>query len=222
MSRTAWVCAGVLSWVTIAGVRAVDLPAMEETLKVVPKKAEAKKSIMALKEPVELPFYVFNNAIFPPVRNFAGTGFMGDVNDITMVGSYTELHQKEYPSLKIIYAAMDYAGWAGVFWQNPANNWGEVDGRYNLSKAKKLSFWARGEKGGEVIVAFQAGGILQRYPDSDVRALRKVTLTGAWKQYTIDLTGADFRFLSGGFSFFVRRVDNPEGCSFYLDDIKYE
>ena len=70
-------------------------------------------------------------------------------------------------------------GWAGVAWQNPANNWGEFDGGYNLTKAKKLSFWARGDKGGE-IVEFKLGGTAANYPDSENLTTGALTLKNEW------------------------------------------
>ena len=51
--------------------------------------------------------------------------------------------------LKVDYTASD--NWGGVVWQNPANNWGDKAGGWNLTGAKKLTFWARGDKGGEVV-----------------------------------------------------------------------
>jgi hypothetical protein len=46
--------------------------------------------------------------------------------------------------------------WGGVVWQHPANDWGDANGGFNLTGAKKLTFWARGEKGGEK-VSFEFG-----------------------------------------------------------------
>ena len=49
-----------------------------------------------------------------------------------------------------------------------------------------------------------------------------ITLTSKWKQYTLDLSGKDLSNIKGGFSFIVNRTLNPDGCTFYLDDIRYE
>ncbi|MBC7821342.1 MAG: hypothetical protein IAG10_31020, partial [Planctomycetaceae bacterium] len=40
--------------------------------------------------------------------------------------------------------------WMGVYWQNPEDNWGEYPG-LDLQGASSLTFWARGETGGEVV-----------------------------------------------------------------------
>ena len=117
---------------------------------------------------------------------------------------------------------MDDAQWAGVYWLNPANNWGRRKGGYNLSGAKKLTFWARGEKGGEQIQEFTIGGIEGDYPDSDKIIIGPVILSHEWKQYTMDLTGRDVSFISGGFAWTTEAAVNPAGCTFYLDEIRFE
>ena len=61
---------------------------------------------------------------------------------------------------------------------------------FDLSNATKLTFWARGEDGGEV-VSFKLGilGADKKYSDSDHAELPDVVLTKEWKQYSIDLSG---------------------------------
>ena len=50
--------------------------------------------------------------------------------------------------------------------KTPENNWGtHTTGGYDLSGATKITFWAKGEKGGEQIEFF-AGGITGDNPDS--------------------------------------------------------
>ena len=41
-------------------------------------------------------------------------------------------------------------GWGGVVWQSPAGDWGDRPGGYDLTGAKRISFWARGDEGDEV------------------------------------------------------------------------
>jgi len=114
-------------------------------------------------------------------------------------------------------------GWAGLYWQTPANNWGKIKGAgYDLSAAKRLTFWARGEKGGEKITQVKMGGLIGPYPDTDEASIGPLRLNKEWTQYVIDLTGKDLRHIVGGFAFSVRRSDNPRGAVFYLDEIIYE
>lgn len=196
--------------------------ASAEPLRIVPKTAvEEAKNKLGVRDQEPMPFYVYNNAIFPPVKNFSPSGYMGDAADVRLSGAYKNLHQEGYPCLKVSYMAEGHMGWAGVVWQNPANNWGEFDGGYNLAKAKKLSFWVRGEKGGE-IVEFKIGGTAANYPDSENLTTGELTLKNGWTQYILDLGAADLFYISAGFGFVVKQDANPNGCVFYIDDVKYD
>jgi len=212
----------VLCWGLCLPVYADGPAAISQPVVIVPKTMPTKVKIFGIrKDPVPMPFYVYNNAAVPAVNNFAPSGYMGDVGDIKVMGSYTNLHQADVPCLKIGYGAGGDMGWGGLIWQNPANNWGELDGGYNLTKAKKLSFWARGENGGEV-VEFKLGGMAAKHPDSDTVSTGSITLKKDWTQYKLDLNSANLAYISGGFGVVLKQDNNPKGCTFYLDDIKYE
>jgi len=148
---------------------------------------------------------------------------MGD-SDITLSAAYIAVARGSGPCLRVNYKASGPKGWAGIYWQNPANNWGDVAGRagYDLRGATRLTFWARGEKGGERIHEIRVGGIVGQYPDSDVATMKNIRLTKEWKSYTIDLSGKDLRHIIGGFGFFVNKAEDSGGVQFYLDDIIYE
>jgi hypothetical protein len=82
-----------------------------------------------------------------------------------------------------------------------------------------LTFWARGDQGGEV-VEFKIGG-------TDVspkpgRSLGKVSLTSNWERYEIDVEGMDLTNAIGLFLWVATDIDNPEGAVFYLDGIQFE
>ena len=157
-------------------------------------------------------------------NHYIPSGWMGDSGDIQFNDSWREDTHSGNSCMKIKYSARGAqgAGWAGIYWQNPANNWGSQMGGYDLSGYNKLVFWARGEKGGEVISEFKVGGLSGAYSDSDATSIGPITLTKDWKQYDVDLKGLDLSYISGGFAFTVSARDNPEGCTFYLDDIKFE
>jgi len=122
--------------------------------------------------------------------------------------------------------------WAGIYWQDPENNWGDCSaGGYNLTGATNLSFWAKGANGTEKI-EFKIGGIgwdpktdqqIALFSDSLHPALSTgvIYLTTEWKQYTIDLTGKNLSRVIGGFCWVTNTTLNPNGCTFYLDDIRY-
>ncbi|MFH1776064.1 MAG: hypothetical protein ABH952_00655 [Candidatus Omnitrophota bacterium] len=157
-------------------------------------------------------------------NHYVPSGWMGDYGDLKLNESCTENPHTGKTCIKITYSAEGKQGakWAGIYWQNPANNWGDVDGGMDLSGAKALTFWARGEKGEERIVEFKVGGITGPYSDSDSASIGPIDLTAEWKEYKINLEGRDMSYISGGFAWVTNVDSNPEGMTFYLDDIKYE
>ncbi|MBF0254483.1 MAG: hypothetical protein HQL11_05110 [Candidatus Omnitrophica bacterium] len=169
------------------------------------------------------PFPVYSDENSPD-NHFYPSGWMGDYSDINYDGACMENPHSGSTSMKIVYSAdrSQGAGWAGIYWQNPANNWGNRPGGYDLTGASRLTFWARGEKGEERIEEFKIGGITGEYFDSDVAGIGPVILTPEWKQYSIDLTGKDLSSVIGGFAWATNLDNNPDGVTFYLDDIRYE
>src|SRR3989338_7110637 len=151
-------------------------------------------------------------------NHFAPSGWMGDYSDLSYNDGWQENTHSGATCIKIIYKpnASQGARWAGMYWQSPPNNWGDKKGGYDLTGATKLTFWARGEKGGERIEEFKLGGISGSYPDSDIAGVGPVILTKEWKQYEIDLTGRDLSYVSGGFCWATNLDVNSDGCTFYL------
>jgi hypothetical protein len=160
---------------------------------------------------------------------FAPTGWMGDGEEgrkyIDFNGvSKVRPHSK--PSCVAVKYTFGPKRWAGIYWQNRADNWGEYPGNnYSRFKITRLTFWARGERGGEV-VEFKAGDIKnanKKYQDSFAATLGRVTLTNDWKRYSISLENEDLSNVIGGFCW-VASADFNENPSitFYLDDIDFE
>lgn len=137
---------------------------------------------------------------------------------------------KNYPfsgdsCIRIEYKNNSGTRWAGIYWQQPANNWGTVPkAGYDLQGAVKFTFWARGEKGDEIINEFKVGGISSgEYIDSDSISIGPIQLTKEWKEYEIDLRGRDLSYIIGGFCWATNiDVNDPEGILFYLDEIEYK
>ncbi len=175
------------------------------------------------KKQENMPFYIYADK-GSIANHFVPSGWMGDFGDIKYDGVSKEDPYLGDTCIKITYTgkATQGARWAGIFWQNPANNWGTLDKGYDLSKAAKLTFWARGEKGGERIEEFKVGGIMGEYSDSDSTAIGPVILNKDWTQYSIDLKGKDLSYIIGGFAWSTNIDVNPEGAVFYLDEIKFE
>jgi len=177
---------------------------------------------VVIKQEEDMPFYVYENNNSKK-NHCVASGWMGDHGAVKINPACRNLPYAGDTCIELNYTGepTQGSGWVGVFWQNPENNWGSKDGGFNLSKAKKLSIMARGAKGGEML-EFKIGGITGQFPDSDTVGIGPVTLTNEWKEYTIDLTGAELFYISGGFVFAASRMDNQDGFIVYLDEIKYE
>ena len=165
-----------------------------------------------------LPFVVYDDgASFD--ANFIPSGYMGNAGAIKMDGNCTDNPHSGKNCIKVDYTAAD--NWGGVVWQSPANDWGDAPGGWDLTGAKKLTFWARGAKGGET-VGFLVGiiGSDKKFHDTTLAKLDAVSLTTSWTQYTIDLTDKDLSRIKTGFGWTLAGSGSP--VTFYLDDIRYE
>ncbi len=170
------------------------------------------------------PFLVFKDK-GTRENHFVPSGFMPNGNCLTISDVWQAGCYEGSSCIKIVYdteCSQNDAGWAGIFWLNPANNWGSRKGGFDLTGAQKLTFWARGEQGGERIEEISIGGVSGDFPDTDSAMIGPVILTKEWREYTIDLRGKDLSYISGGFSWTTNAKVNPSGCTFYLDDIRYE
>jgi hypothetical protein len=170
----------------------------------------------------QLPFVVYSNG-GSRENHFVASGFTGDYGAIKMADKCAESPQSGDSCLKFTYSGQtpQKMRWAGVFFQNPANNWGTSNGGYDLSGAKKLKFYARGDKGGEA-VEFKMGGVNGAYTDSDAATTGPVMLTREWKQYEIPLDHLDLTYIFSGFAWIAEAEKNPEGFVIYIDEIVYE
>ena len=75
------------------------------------------------------------------------------------------------------------------------------------------------------MVEFKAGGIhdrTKRYKDSFEVSLGRIPLTREWQQHRINLEGKDLSSVIGGFCWVASQPANPDGLTFYLDDIRFE
>jgi len=163
-------------------------------------------------------------------NHFQPTGWMGDLEDITIERDCKDNPHSGKSCTKLIYKSNHPQGWAGIYWQSPINNWGEYPG-YEIKGVSKLVFWARGEKGGEK-AEFKVGGInrdpynnpklLHQDSFGPISAEKVTTLTKEWKKYEIDLKGEDTSKVIGGFCWVTNKLQNEGGCIIYLDDVIFE
>jgi hypothetical protein len=172
-------------------------------------------------------------------NHFIPSGYMGDTGDITVNEAWMDNPYSGTESIKVEYTPLGkgpnsclYAPpckWAGVYWQNPADNWGTIpNAGFDLSGYTRLTFWARSDNAAHL--EFKVGGITGKYPDSlqPARGTGVVTLSSQWQQYKINLAGADLSYVIGGFLWSASwtnngiGIDNPKTLVFYLDDIQFE
>lgn len=180
--------------------------------------------------PIESPIPVSENTTCPLYvyqdwgnTQFVPEGFMGDSSDINLDDNF-QRDSKRPNVIKITYTPKGGQGFAGIYWWVPGTNWGNGDDvGLDISCASKLTFWARGEKGGEK-AEFKVGGIKDTYRDSlqPAKSSGTITLTAEWYPYTIDLTGTNLSHIMGGFVWVTNKPSNPNGSTIYLDDIRFE
>src|SRR5258707_1457666 len=178
-------------------------------------------------------FYVYQDSE-SRANHCRPTGRMGDVGDIRIAEDWTDKPKSGKNSIKVEYLARgneptcEYRGpckWAGMYWQEPPGNWGKnaewKSGGYDLSRYTSLRFWARADR--PATVEFKVGGIVGPYGDS-LRPARSQTakLTPEWAEFVIDLSGANLKYIIGGFSWVASKEQNPGGATFYLDEIRFE
>ncbi len=164
----------------------------------------------------KLPLVVYGDDLKDPP--YAPAGWMGKTDAIAVDEKCAVNPHTGKTCIKVEFSAAD--NWGGVIWQNPVNDWGDRAGGLNLTGAKKVTFWAKGEKGGEK-VAFKFGilGKDKKYPDS-ATGLLESTLTNQWQQFTIDVTGKDLSRIKTGFGWSLAGQGGP--VAFYIDDIQWE
>ncbi|MFZ2385484.1 MAG: hypothetical protein WBE75_04675 [Candidatus Omnitrophota bacterium] len=214
-----------------------------QTANITDREKSEIKALCVLGEKVrEFPFYVYSDAESGK-NNFFPTGYMGDSSSFKFDPYCREVVYKGKSCIKVTYNldANQTYGWIGLYWQYPPNNWANIPKAYDLTGAVKLTFWARGEHGGEVISKFQVGGITGQYRDSGVASIGPVILSKKWKRYTIGLKNIDnpiivgyedkqcWPFMQplvrvvGGFCWATNlKVNDKKGIVFYLDEIRFE
>jgi len=151
---------------------------------------------------------------------YIASGWMGNTKAISMQADCTDnLRTGAKTCLKVSYSAKN--NWAGAVWQSPPNDWGDKAGGFDFTDAKQLTFWARGDKGGEKVkFGFGMIGKDKKFSDSGKKDTGNLVLTTEWKQYSIDLKGLDMSCIKSGFYWTLQGQGDP--VVFYLDDIRFE
>ncbi|MGD2087155.1 MAG: hypothetical protein PVH61_13310 [Candidatus Aminicenantes bacterium] len=165
---------------------------------------------------------------FDVLAKFYPSGWMGDGEKGTQYVQFLDGWKQGFYSapvcVKVTYSPGP-KGWAGIYWQNKPDNWGDKsDKNFKKYGYTQITFRVKGEKGGE-IVEFKAGGIDapgKKFKDSFEASTGRINLEKEWKQYTIDLEDEDLSCVIGGFCWVASKSANPDGVTFYIDDVYYE
>jgi exo-beta-1,3-glucanase (GH17 family) len=170
-------------------------------------------------------------------NRFEPTGLMGDIGDLTLDVSSTQHPYSGKTALRITYVPRGKAPnecgypapckWAGVRWQYPAGNFGQMMNGYDLKGYRWLRFAARSDS--PVKVQFLVGGTPGAYPDSIILPIKQtVSLTSVWKEYVFDLKDADLSHVIGGFEITVNWPDNgiqtagEQTYAINVDEVRFE
>lgn len=184
-------------------------------------------------------FNIYTNADAAD-NHFTPSGYMGDIGDIDIKSNWAINPYSTPTAIRVIYHTLGMkpqtgcsgpCTWAGVRWQdrpeNPEENCDKHG--FSLSNFTKVTFWARSDT--PVSIQFGVGGITSpQCTDSFVSPAlpSQYGLSTEWRQYTIDLRGADLSHVIGGFFWSATWGDleaterDPKRVVFYLDDIRFE
>lgn len=126
-------------------------------------------------------------------------------------------------------AGSDGWKWGGIMWLEPEDIW-EVDGNspahngYDLRGAQYLSFWARTNSSNSGLQIKAYFGNTWDSCGETSPSWQSPSLNTSWREYVIPVSGRDMSEVTGGLAivFADDHDPNPDGCSIYLDDIKFD
>lgn len=156
------------------------------------------------------------------------TGWMPDGQGISFRSNFKDNCHSGNTCIRLGYKASENS-WVGIYWlansswEGPGVNIYEELG-VDKDTPIKLTFWARGEKGGER-AQFKVGGVGKGNDSVEFAvATEWVRLDRRWRQYTIDLSNKDLSNVVGGFCWVTSRDKNRgrEEVWIFVDDIRYE
>lgn len=182
------------------------------SIAVIDKKARKNKFLVPK---VSLPFYVYKDSGKLP---YAASGYMGNYKDMKIDLSNSKEVYSGKTAIKLSYNSN--GGWYGLSFQDPANDWGDILGGYNIEGAKTLSFWAKANTW-DTSVQFGFGLIDKdkKYPDTAKKSIN-VKLSTVWEKYTIKIKKEDMSCIRTGFVLFSGGIGEP--YEIYIDDIVFE
>ncbi len=178
-------------------------------------------------------FAAMSNNFTQKAKIGSGTASFVDDMDENCDGAY---NGSSAITCRVNTKALNWGGWMFLNGYLPKGetvprlDFGELpNAGLDLTGATKLTFMAKGEKGGEIVEFFTAGlgydgangNRIAPYPDSSTKRNLLVKLTKDWKEYIIDLRGSDLSSIGCGFGFVVSGANRQGETLFYLDEIRF-
>jgi len=164
-----------------------------------------------------LPFSVYSDA--GQSLPFNPSGWMGNAGAMKLAMDCAERPHGGRTCIKWDLNAK--SDWGAIAWLSPDGDWGDRAGGFDLTGAKKLTYWARGAAGGEDLSV--AVGIIPQsktYFDTAIVAGSAPRLSSSWQRFEIDLTGKDLRRIKTGFVMTLKT--SGQAATVYLDDVRFE
>jgi hypothetical protein len=110
--------------------------------------------------------------------------------------------------------------WYGIGFVDPANDWGDILGGYDISGARTFSFWAKSNiPNVNATIGFGLIDNNKPFPDSSKKSI-EIKLTTTWKKYTIKTKNLDLSCIRSGLVLFSSA--NGFKHEIYLDDVVFE
>ena len=176
---------------------------------------EERKNQKYLVPKRSLPFHVYKDGEENP---YSASGFMGNYAAMAVDVKSTKEVYSGTASLEIGYDARD--NWYGLAIMDPANDWGDILGGYDLTGAKKFSFWARADdENVKARIGFGLIGSDKPFPDTAKRVI-EVTLGTKWKKYTIKTHKLDLSCIRTGLVVFSSEDGFRQ--KIYVDEVVFE
>ncbi|MBL90567.1 MAG: hypothetical protein CMH56_01975 [Myxococcales bacterium] len=109
-------------------------------------------------------------------------------------------------------------GWTGVWWQNPANNWGDVAGQGLRIEpgAQRVTFKAWSITGGEAVEFFSGYA-----SDGFSAAPPPITLSTEPATYEVDIHCYEYDRVAGGFGWSLSTEEMSSGTQIFISDVKW-
>ena len=150
-----------------------------------------------------------------------------ETNSVGFKISITPGYGGKGTAVRVFFNLNQPPNWAGLVVPVQRDYWGEWEASgLDLSKAKKLIFYAKGTNGGEQIQVKAAIASDKQYGDSALLPVTSpwLTLEKDWKRYEIPIgDGSQLKRVITPFSITANKAHNLDGrITFFVDEIYYE